>query len=188
MSTIIEIELNEINNEIHLWNEYLKERDDVIELAFFKIFVKFEKFLVDIFVKYSTGVTSSQGYIPIRKLEFVDEKHLIEVTMPSNKDYLELNDRFISLVENVLDTSNPISLFFSSADRYFYDKLRYMRNYIAHESSSSYNKYIKHTLNNGEYISPKEFLLKKKSKTNPKTNYSAFIEMVQLYSKKILTN
>lgn len=68
------MENEELINFIDECNILLQNADSdlLYEVIFIKIYVKFEKFLSQMFVKYCIGQTSSAGYTPDRKLEFID--------------------------------------------------------------------------------------------------------------------
>ena len=67
-----------LQNEISYWQSILPKTNNpkLLELAFFKIFIKFEKFASDLFIHYSIGNSSIEGYCPIRTLCFLDDTHL----------------------------------------------------------------------------------------------------------------
>lgn len=186
MTAEIDIERKELLAEIEYWNGQIAINSNVIELAFFKVFVKFEKFIIDSITRYSIGLKSSYDYAPKRRLEFESTDHFMDTV--NNRDFFEINERLEKIVKQVFEDDNPISFFFSSADRQFYDKLKCLRNYIAHESDFSRMKYIRQTLNNGDFITPIDYLLKPYSKKNSNSNYTMFIKMVEKYSESILRN
>lgn len=55
--------------------------------------------------------------------------------------------------------------------------MKTLRDYIAHESDTSRNRFIKCLLNNKTFISPNEFLLKKKKTLNI-SNYTHYTNIM----------
>ena len=75
---MIVLENDELIAYINLCNEQLRPDTKLLyEASFFKIFVKFEKYLSDMFELYCVGRQSSLGFVPNRKLAFQDEERLI---------------------------------------------------------------------------------------------------------------
>lgn len=75
--------------EIEFWKSKISATNpEILELAFFKIFIKFEKFISDIFISYSIGNNSCESYCPNRKLNFSDEEHLNAVLKKENKSFV----------------------------------------------------------------------------------------------------
>jgi hypothetical protein len=103
-----------------------------LELAFFKfkVFVKFENFLTDIIIDYATGAVSNPEKVEER-LNFVDREHFKKTT---NLIYLDPSDKTKTLVDQVFTDNNKISFLFNSSDNEFFEKMKAVRNYIAHES------------------------------------------------------
>lgn len=172
--------------EIEKWRPLVQERGEFLEIAFFKIFVKFERLILDLIIQYSTGQYSSEEYLPERRLEFEDFEHLKNTI--TDKKHIDISNRMDKLVTQIFRDNNPFSFFFNSEDRDFYNRMKYLRNYIAHESPESRNAYKKNVLFNQEYISPSTFLAKRHSRENPASNYTIFIDLVQKYSNSFLKN
>ena len=172
-----------ITKEIQFWDNEISKlngtKSVIYEIAFFKIFVKLEVFLSNLFVYYSTGNESDRGYKPSRKLEFEDEKHLKAVLKNSNSSYVNYLDKIKSLSKHIFDNEkDPFGLIFSDAGYSgYYNKMQILRNYIAHESEESKNKYIREVLNNKSFIEPYKHLFSTNRK-NSKTFYSIYIEKI----------
>lgn len=171
--------------EITKWNEILitKSNKDLYELAFFKIFIKFEKFLSDVFENYSVGNQSDFGYCPERILCFIDIDHLYKILKKDNKSYINHYESIKNL-SNCIFQDNPFEILTTDAN-YSTDinNMKILRDYIAHESSSSRNKFIKSLLNNKNFIPPNEFLLKKKKVLNISnyTHYTNIMTQISCY-------
>ena len=157
-------------NEIDYWENYFsnskKPEDRLFELAFFKIFVKFELFVSEIFVHYSIGNQSVNLYSPIRKLNFTDKNHFDCVIKNKNSNYIDYFSKMYDLAPYVFEEENsPFIIFNDPTCLQNINQMRILRNYIAHESNSSKTEYSKQLLN-GKFKEPYEFLLKiKKGKT-----------------------
>lgn len=182
--TSITIETTDLYEEIEKWDNLVRIDNSLVEVAFFKIFVKFENFLVDMFTTFSTGNTSSFGYLPTRKLNFTSYEHLKKTV--TERQFIDFNNRMEDLSKQIFEDNNPFNFFFDSSDMDFFSKMKILRNYIAHESPESKQKYIRKNLDGREYITPSEYLLRTLSRTNHKTNYTQFIEIVQVYSEKVI--
>lgn len=176
-------ENDDLLNEIMKWDSLINENEEFLEIAFFKIFVKFENFIIEMIMKYATGQESSKEYCPNRRLNFEDAKHLKDTL---NTNYIDVSEKTEKLVSQIFDDSNPFSFFFSSEDSSFYNQLKCVRNFIAHESPESKEKYIKKALFNQPFIEPNEYLKKKYQNTSVKSKYTKFIELVTSYSDMIL--
>ncbi|MBC1247360.1 hypothetical protein [Listeria booriae] len=176
-------ENEDILNEIDKWDKLLKSNNDFLEIAFFKIFVKFENFIVEMILQYASGEASSENYLPIRRLDFDDPEHLKNTI---DTKYLDVSDKTKSLVDQIFDNNNPFSFFFDCQEATFFDSLRSVRNYIAHESRESKEKYRKKALFNKAHIEPNAYLSKRYKAEDITSNYTKFIELVKSYSELII--
>lgn len=170
----------ELMNEITKWQTKISEDEIFLELAFFKVFVKFENFLTDIIIDYATGAVSNPSKVE-RRLNFVDREHFKRTT---SLNYLDTSEKTRTLVDQLFTDDNKISFFFNSSDNEFFEKMKALRNYIAHESFESRNKYIKKTLNNREFIAPNDFL-KSKNRGDRDSMYTKFVNIVVTYAVSI---
>lgn len=183
---MIELENDDLKEYIRLCNEQLRPDSKLLyEVSFFKIFVKFEKFLSDMFIMYCVGRKSSLDYLPSRKLNFSDEEHLRVVLSDGNKSYVDYINKIEKLGKHIFEKS-PFNVIYEVADNYtlFY-KMTCMRNYIAHESEESRKKYKEACLGNSEFIDVGEYLLKI-NRRKSKTNYTICIEKIIEISDLIL--
>lgn len=173
-----------LNNEINYWNNYIlsisEPNNKLYELAFFKIFVKFELFLSNIFITYSIGTSSSAGYIADRKLEFKDEQHLKAILKSSNANFVNYAEKIPSISREIFaEEKDPFSLIFRDLNiNNDYKRMTVVRNYIAHESAESKKKYKELFCLNSNFIEPGDWLLKK-PRGNKKTNYTIFIDTIE---------
>ena len=154
------------------------------EASFFKIYVKFEVYLSNIFENYCVGIESNKRYCPQRKLAFTDKEHLRAI-LKGDKQYVDYIKKIESLSKHIF-VDNPFNIIFDVADNStIMNQMIALRNYIAHESGESKVKYIKTCLGNGQFIEPFEYLIKKNRRTS-KSNYTIFIEKIIELSDMIL--
>lgn len=183
---------SELLNEINIWqNEFQNPNfnNKLIELAFFKIFVKFEKFLSHLFTQYSTGKKSGMSYKPKRKLGFSSSNQLYDVIRGSNRSYIDIPKLIKSLSPHIFkDNDDPFFLVFSDptfSDNY--TKMQVIRNFIAHESIESRTKYINNVLNTyniTSFIEASDFLLRNTRVGN--SYYTMFTSILQQYSNILI--
>jgi hypothetical protein len=178
-------------NEIDYWDAEIasagKQNYKIYELALFKIFVKFELFLSELFTRYSIGKGSSKGYIPERKLAFMDEKHLEGVLKNNRSTFIDYNEKILNLSEHIfINKRNPFSLVFMDAKlSVYYNQIKYIRNYIAHESKEAKLKYQNILGETNEFVEPCIYLTKMNKKYN-KTNYSIYIDSIKVMADILL--
>ncbi len=154
------------------------------EASFFKIYVKFEVYLANIFEEYCVGIESSKGYCPQRKLAFSDKEHLRAI-LKGDKQYVDYIKKIEALSKHIF-VDNPFNIIFDVADNStMFNQMTALRNYIAHESGESKLKYIKTCLGNGNFIEPSEYLLKENRRTS-KSNYTIFVDKIIEISDLIL--
>lgn len=181
------MDISIVTSEIEYWDNYiasLDERDKILELAFFKIYVKFESFLSTAFINYCIGGASLSGNIPQRKLCFVDREHLDNVLKSRGGSYID----YLSMIENVSDhifINNPFYPLKASTYADDLTKMKILRNFIAHESVISKERYIKNVLSNQPYIEPYEHLKKIKKKSSD-TYYTHYISILKDVSELLV--
>ena len=154
------------------------------EASFFKIYVKFEVFLSEMFKSYCVGTINSKGYCPQRKLAFVDVEQL-DAVLKGDKQYVDYLKKIESLSKHIF-IDNPFNVIFDVADNATYiNQMMALRNYIAHESSESRNKYVQTCLSNKTFVEPRDFLMMK-NKKNSKSYYTIYINKILQISDLIL--
>lgn len=172
--------------EIEFWKSKISPTNpEILELAFFKIFIKFEKFISDIFISYSIGNDSCENYCPNRKLNFTNEDHLNAVLKKENKSFVNHYDAVFKLSEHIF-IDNPFEIL--STDANFCSdilNMKTIRDYIAHESSHSRRLYYERVLNSQNFIKPYEFLNKKK-KSKSISYYTHYIELMKTSTDYII--
>ncbi|QZK89815.1 hypothetical protein K5V07_04665 [Flavobacterium sp. CHNK8] len=176
-------------DEINKWNVIFSSSSTIdqslYELAFFKIFIKFEKFLSDCFENYAIGINSNSGYCPTRRLNFDDLEHLNKVIKKENRSFVNHFD----VIKNISDCffiDNPFEIIKTDPTyTTIISHMKIIRDYIAHESTSAKNKYVVTILNNRPFIEPHQhLLLRKRGSTN--SFYSYYINSIQNISNFII--
>lgn len=179
------MENDELKRYINECNHNLSPTLPILyEVSFFKIYVKFEVYLSDIFENYCVGIASDQGYCPQRKLAFADKEHLRAI-LRGDKQYVDYIKKIEALSKHIF-FDNPFNAIFEVADNLtLMNQMITLRNYIAHESGEAKRKYIKTCLGNGQFIEPAVYLIKKNRRTS-KSNYTIFVEKIIELSDMIL--
>ncbi|TCB75187.1 hypothetical protein [Acinetobacter sp. ANC 4177] len=175
--------------EIEKWEVIFTSQSHIdnslYELAFFKIFIKFEKFLSDCFEMYSIGKKSIYGYSPKRKLEFIDLDHLYKVLKKQNTSFINHYD-VIKNTSECFFIDDPFSIINKDANyTTIINEMKTLRDYIAHESNSARNKYETKVLNNKGFIEPFEHLKRNHRKKNI-SYYTYYIKSIIEISKFII--
>ena len=182
----------ELIDEINKWKTILSSNNfnnQIIELAFFKIFVKFEKLLTKSFIQYAIGKRSKSNFRPKRKLGFKNINHLENILSSPYSNFIDYPKILVRKAENIFyDNQNPFDVLFSDskfADNY--RKMQIIRNHIAHESPESAAKFFNKVLNSygiHEQMNVSTFLNKKTKNGN--SYYSLYIKIIRDYSKILL--
>lgn len=160
----------ELIDEIDKWNDIFSTSssfdNSIYELAFFKIFIKFEKFLSDSFENYAIGNVSVHGYCPTRRLNFDDISHLNKVIKKENKSFVN-HYEVIKSISDCFFTDNPFEIIKTDPNySNIINQMKVIRDYIAHESDSAKSKYITNVLNNRPFVEPHVHLLTIKRRTS----------------------
>lgn len=179
----------ELLDEIDKWNNIFSSTSTIdptlYELAFFKVFIKFEKFLSDCFENYAIGNGSSTGYSPNRRLNFDDLDHLNKVIKKENRSFVN----HYEVIKNLSDCffhDNPFDII--KTDPTFTSiigEMKIIRDYIAHESTAAKAKYISSILNNRVFIEPHVHLLNIKRNTSI-SYYTHYIDSIITISNFII--
>jgi hypothetical protein len=183
---------NDFIEEISLWKDSLGDSNSRYDLAFLKIYIKFEVLMSDIFLLYASGKPSEFGFTPQRRLSFDSEEHIRKIFSygKSYTDYLSLIEKHNIYKEIFTPDTDPFNLIFS--DPVFnteFMKMRLLRNYITHESKESkylYESKVLKTYSWNSYLHPSDFLQKKCSHKSQYTIYGLWINLLQKNSKILL--
>ena len=112
-----------------------------LESRFFKIFVKFEVFLSNMFINYCIGLPSSKGYNAYRQLEFLDRVHLNNFLRGPATPYINYVNK-IKLSKYIFKTGcKPFDVILATTYADDYNQIKTIRDYIAHESMESRSDY-----------------------------------------------
>ena len=173
--------INDVKSAITFWTDWaVKPEVQRYDIALFKIWIQFERFLGHLFVTYATGNTSETGYSPGLKITFQDEEHFNVFMREGTKQYIEYLNK-IEKLSNHIFTDNPFDIIL--ADTNFnpaFEQMKAIRNYIAHESGEAKRKLINTCFNGNEdkFKEPNEFL-KAKEKTTGDTYYTYYIKVIE---------
>lgn len=179
----------ELIDEIDKWNNLFSSSNTIdpaiYELAFFKIFIKFEKFLSDCFENYAIGSSSSSGYSPTRRLNFDNLEHLNKVIKKENRSFVN-HFEVIKKISDCFFIDNPFDIIRTDPTHTTtINQMKIIRDYIAHESAASKNKYLTTILNNRPFIEPHQHLLQTKRGTS-KSFYTFYITSINNISNYII--
>lgn len=170
----------EVKDTIDYWTTWAKENGSKnYDIAILKIWIKFERYLGDVFLNYSIGNKSETGYSPRLKLCFKDESQFNAFMLDGNKKYVEYINKIEKLSAFIFE-NNPFDIILEDFERKAsFNQLKCIRNYIAHESEESRRKVITCCFGGKEdkFIEPNEFL-KSKPKKGADTYYSIYINLI----------
>ena len=170
----------EVKDTINSWTKWAQENNNSnYDIAILKIWIKFERYLGDVFLNYSIGNPSEEGYFPKLKLCFKDESQFNAFMVDGNKKYIEYINKIEKLSTYIFE-NNPFNIILEDCERKeLFNQLKYLRNYIAHESEESRRKVIKYCFGGHEekFIEPDEFL-KSKPKKRDDSYYSIYIQLI----------
>ncbi|MXI87802.1 hypothetical protein [Sphaerochaeta halotolerans] len=180
-------EYDDLITQIDFWNNEIpkvqKNVPTILEHAFLKIFVSFEVFNSQMFIKYCLEHPSLACVLPLT-LKFGDEKHLkdsiLSLTHKSYIDYQDIIDNFSRHI--FAPHMNPFELAFSSTDyQTYYTQMKYLRNHIAHNSEESKRKYVSSVLGPklDPNTTPSEYLNLTNRKKNNQSNYTILISKIK---------
>ncbi len=171
-----------INNIIEIMNALTEAQKYYISpYLFFSTFIKFQKFIYRMFELYALGNPSSQGYHPILKHTFSNEKELYAF-LGGKKDYIEYDTKIKMLSEYIFD--DDIFDVLSMLQPYPYNQLIDIRNHIAHESTHSRTSLIQQKIIN-EREEIQDFFAKKR-KGRADTYFIAIIKALKEYSDYLI--
>jgi len=184
----------EIVNNIDLllkikeWQEELSVDSKHIDFALLEIFIEFEKFLTNSFVLYALGGQGKNTFAPTLRISFENEKHL-EGFLKCDKQYIDYIKKIPKIKEFIfIEDSCPFSKVFSTAKfTTYFKEIQILRNFIAHQSKESKDKYQRNILRAkgiNQYIKVKTFLGKMNSGENI-TYYTIYINAMKFYSEII---
>lgn len=168
------------------WTEWASSHDSSgYDIALFKIYIQFEKFIGELFVNYIIGNSSESGYKPELKIQFENEEHANVFLRPFSEKYIDYPKQIERLSSHIFKT-DPFFILFSDAHYAgIYKQVISIRNFIAHESTESKKKYIQACFGGEEdkFLNPDDYLksIKKGTAVSYYTFFiNALIEMADL--------
>ena len=175
-------------SKIEEWNKEVSKNDKIIDMALFKIFIEFEKFLENSFVSYALGISGKNNFFPTLRLQFKDKKHL-EGLLRCDSQYIDYIKKIPKIKEFIFEEKDcPFhKVFVDPKFRTHFEQIQVLRNFIAHESEESKEKYKRKVLRASginKYISVDTFLKTINKKRNI-SYYAIYIETMKFYSDVI---
>ena len=131
---------SEILENIDTWVIWASEKE-IYDVALLKIWIQFEKYLGQLFTSYCLGNKSETGFQPQLKLRFQDESQFNAFMRERNKTYIEYVGKIESLSKHIFET-NPFDIILATDYKIDFEQMKYLRNYIAHESEESRRKLL----------------------------------------------
>lgn len=175
-----------IENEIMFWKEWASQnKNSRYDIALFKIWIQFERFIGELFIKYSIGEKSEEGYSPQLKLDFSSEEQLNAFLREGNKPYIEYLNKINKLSKHIFETDPFQMIYKDSKNSLVFDQVKAIRNYVAHESGSAKSKYINICFSGDKrkFKEPNDYLKQREKETGESyfTYYTdAIKDMVEL--------
>lgn len=150
------------------------------DIALFKIWISFEKFLSGLFIQYSLGQSSEKGYFPTLNIQFKSEEQFNAFMKEGNKQYIEYIDKITKLSNHIFEVNPFDSILSDSKYRPVMNEIRALRNYIAHESGESRRKVIDTCFSGNErkFLEPNDYL-KSKEKDTKNTYYTYYTDCIK---------
>ncbi|KMK52385.1 hypothetical protein RO21_01180 [[Actinobacillus] muris] len=165
-------------------NEWAQEKD-CYDIAIFRCWIKFEKFLIYKFVEYSTKPFGSED---IRRLKFDDESHF-KAFLKGERSYIEYMSKIEKLSQHIFkNNKNPFEILISDQNySNVFKDLVAIRNYIAHESEEAERKYINRIFSSNpkRMIPVNDYLKSWKDRKKAESCYSFYVRGIKEMSKLI---
>jgi len=119
-----------------------KHQNMLIELAFLKCFLAWERFLEESFILYLMGKKSPRRFAPKRFIEPPTREYAIQLVLPEGRQYANWDDpeTVQSRAQRFFIKGGPYKSVLS-ANAYLFKELRVIRNAMVHHSSSSQGKF-----------------------------------------------
>jgi hypothetical protein len=162
----------------------------VAELAFLRIFIAWENFLEDSFIRYLVGAVSPSGYSPQRFVNPPNMKIAIRL-ISAEKEYIKWNSAsdVIARSEIYFGHGAPYKNVLQSATTDL-NNMNTIRNRIAHKSIVSQNKFndfVRRELGYGRRgMTPGRLLLSPKNSSSKTTFLEHYVEIIKTASRMIV--
>jgi len=162
----------------------------IVEMAFLRIFVTWEHFLEESFIRYAVGAASPSGYAPNTLIHPQNIGHALELIL-SGRNYVPWN--------SASEVTRRSALYFEGGEPYRraldpaaaeLDEMNTIRNRITHKSVNSKNNFkafIRTKFGHGiRGMTPGRFLLTLPASPPPNTFLDYYIEMIRISSSIIV--
>ena len=162
----------------------------IVEMAFLRIFVAWESFLEESFIRYAVGAASPSGYTSNALIHPQNIGHALELVL-SGRDYVPWN--------SASEVTRRSALYFQDGEPYRsaletaateLDEMNTIRNRITHKSinsKSNFNAFIRRKFGHGvRGMTPGRFLLTLPSSPPPNTFLDYYIEVIRIASNMIV--
>ena len=171
---------NDVLKAITEWTSWATKPDvQMYDIALLKIWIKFERFIGELFVSYAVGIPSETGYSPKLKIQFKDEAQFNVFMRDGNKKYVEYIDKIEKLSSHIFqDNPFDVILLNGNIKTAFY-QMRAIRNYVAHESVESKHKMITQLGVNENNFRELNDYLKSIDKTTGNSNYTCYVRVIK---------
>jgi len=162
----------------------------VTELAFLRIFIAWENFLEESFIRYSVGAESPSGYRPNRLIEPGNMGHALEL-ISSGREYTKWNSacEVISRAEAYFRDGEPFKNAIQGATTDLND-MNTIRNRIAHKSPISkgkFNDFVRRKLGYGRRgMTPGRFLLTPLNSLSADTFLDYYVNIIRTTGRIIV--
>lgn len=172
----------ELTQTVEYWSTWAAQSENRhFDIAIFKIWIQFERALVELFESYIQGTESCKEYCPKRILPFKDFGHYRNLTMRPSEKYLNHLQHAEEKSKFIFDhNDNPFGTIFNSSPfLYVIREVEAIRNFVAHESNEAKDKYKKLCLVGPQRpdIEPNMYLQTIKKNTN-KTFFTYYTEQL----------
>ena len=187
---------DELLAKIEEWNSEMYDKDENknkdkekhIHFALLEIFIEFEKFLTNSFIAYALGGKGKNNFAPTLRVQFEDEEHLLGF-IKCNNQYIDYIKKIQEIKEFIfVENTCPFNKIFSTAEfTTYFKETQTLRNFIAHQSQESKDKYQKEVLRPkgiNSYILVKTFL-QRINKRKSISHYSIYVNAIKFYSEII---
>jgi len=162
----------------------------VAEMAFLRIFMAWESFLEESFIRYMAGASSPSGYTPNARSRAQNMSHALEL-VSSGRDYTHWN--------SPSEVIRRAALYFQDGEPYRgvlepasteLEEMNTIRNRITHKSKysrSQFNAFVRRKFGHGvRGMTPGRFLLASPLRPPPNTFLDYYIEVIKIASGKIV--
>jgi len=162
----------------------------IVEMAYLRIFVSWESFLEESFIRYTTGAIPPSGNAPVTLIHPQNIGHALDLVV-AGRDYISWNS-----ASEVIQRS---ALYFQDGEPYRsalepasieLDEMNTIRNRITHKSmhsKSQFNAFVRRKFGHGvRGMTPGRYLLTSPLSPPPNTFLDYYIEVIKIASTMIV--